>query len=318
MGGREELAERRALWTAVAVAFGLVVAMMLAAPAGDAHAALQTALPVGDAPPPQGAPEFVSVDPQARPTDGPDDVADGHARVLAPTLPVLHDPRLREWVDDLRDDDERWNATHAMRELSNYARGEIPELEHALGSHDPQLRHFAAGVLRNRVEAGLARASDRLLRVSVAALRSDLDAVERAAMATWVYPLAPRAARFLSERAQAAHEWLEQGLFGADPQQRFLCAYLLAQAGLHRHAGRIAYELVDHLNDNRIRGDAAMAAHGLYRLGGQAVPVLLASRRYLDRQGRELADLIRFDLQSPPRTKKDLYARNGRARVSPL
>jgi len=61
-----------------------------------------------------------------------------------------------------------------------------------------------------------------------------------------------------------------------------------------------------------------MATHGLFRMGDKALPILIDNRRYLDEQGRKLVDLIRMDLQQPPRTKKDLYSRSAMVRVSQL
>lgn len=239
---------------------------------------------------------------------------------LAPLL----DDRLGALVHDLRDDGIRGNAGRAVRVLIQLPAGEIPELVAALDSNDLQLRHFAAGVLRRRCLQQRASVPDRLLQVSVEALRSGLGPVKSAAYSTWVGPLLVRSAHFLREHAEAASPMLLRELTSIDPQQRFLSAYLLAQGGLvsrtrnSERVGRVAYELLGHLGDNNISGDALMATHGLYRIGDMVLPVLLENRRYLDEQGRQLIDLIRLDLKQPPRTKKDFYQRGASFRISSI
>lgn len=221
-------------------------------------------------------------------------------------------------MEDLRDDAVRFNACRAVSELINLPAGSMPELERALRADDLQLRHFAAIVLRARVASSRAEASARLLEVTVDVLASDIcDRVPGLLRLSGASP-EPWAARFLAERARAAKGALERGLRGSDPQQRFLCGYLLAQAGLKEHAVQIAYELIGHLNDNDITGDAMMAAHGLFRLGPVVEPVLLDNWRHVDQQGRDLIRLIRLDYERPPQDKEELRRRGGIAKVSSL
>lgn len=317
MNGRGDTSERRVFAAAVAIVFGAAVAMLLAAPGDDLHAALRT--DAGNAPTESaGQANAAMSDPAERDRQASPPAPESLQRELAEELAVLRDPRLPKLVAALRDGSTKRNALHALSTLSGWPAGRIEELDLALGSNDPQLRHFAACVLRNRCRDGRDVPTPRLLQVSVDALRSNDGRVAMDAYSTWGGPIVPRAARFLADHAHAARAPLEQGLTSFDPQQRFLCAYLLAQAGIDERAGRIAYELVEHLNDNRISGDAAMATHGLYRLGGQAVPTLRSSRRYLDHQGRRLADLIHRGLTEPPRTNRELHARSAMVRMSPI
>lgn len=219
-------------------------------------------------------------------------------------------------VDDLGDDDVRFNAIHAADDLRGLRVGE--QLERALDSSDAQQRHLAALVLRGRVEAGRSEASPRLLEVTVDALASDIcERVPGLLQMSGSSP-EPSAARFLAPRARAARSALERGLQAADAQQRFLCGYLLAQGGMREHAVQITHELLRHLNDNDITGDAMMAAHGLYCLGQVIEPVLLDNWRFVDEQGRELIQLIRLDFERPPRSRAELAARRGIADVSCL
>lgn len=235
---------------------------------------------------------------------------------------TLSDELLLSLVDDLRDDGIRFNAGKAMRKLIQGPAGEIPALHAALDSGDSQFRHFAAGVLRRRCDQDKATVTPRLLEVSIEALRSDLGKVSTDAYCTWVGPITPSSARFLSAHTAAASEMLIRQLTSTDKQQRFLSAYLLAQGGQvtrtrnPQHVARVVYELVGHLAHNKTRGDAMMATHGLFRVGEAALPILVDQRRYLDEQGRKLVDLIRMDLQQMPRTKKDLWARSAMIRIS--
>ncbi|MEC8651251.1 MAG: hypothetical protein VXY92_01710 [Planctomycetota bacterium] len=219
-------------------------------------------------------------------------------------------------VADLRDDDASFNAIHAADDLRRLRAGE--QLEQALDSSDAQQRHLAALVLRGRVEAGRAEASPRLLEVTVDALTSDICQRVPGLLRMSGSSPEPWAARFLAPRARAARSALERGLQATDAQQRFLCGYLLAQAGMREHAAQITNELLGHLNDNDITGDAMMAAHGLYCLGPVIEPVLLDNWRFVDEQGRGLIRLIRLDFERPPRSRAELVARSGIADVSCL
>jgi hypothetical protein len=111
---------------------------------------------------------------------------------------------------------------------------------------------------------------------------------------------------------------LRRGLQGGDAQQRFLCAWLLAHSGDTEHVDAICRELLPHLADNEIRGDAVMATNGLYRLGAAALPALRWWRPHVDEQARAMIDLVVSDLQQPPRNRAELARRGAARRVSPL
>jgi len=320
MHGRGDTSERRTFAVVMAVVFGSVLTIMLVAPGDDANAALAAAAREAER-------ESAAVLPEQSDLAAtePSSIREEMALPREEVLPEpLTDPRVLGLVDDLRDDGIPGNAGAAMSRLIHMPPGEIPALVAALDSHDLQLRHFAAGVLRWRCSQGKAKVPQRLLQVSVDSLRNDLGPVNRAAFATWVGPLSVRSAHFLRDNIQAATPMLLRELTSTDAQQRFLSAYLLAQGSQvsrrrnTEHVARVAYELVGHLGDNKISGDAMMATHGLFRMGDKALPILIDNRRYLDEQGRKLVDLIRMDLQQPPRTKKDLYSRSAMVRVSQL
>jgi len=206
------------------------------------------------------------------------------------------------WVEELRDDDVPGNAGAAMARLCQDPDAATPVLRRALASPDRQQRHLAAALLR-RLDA---EPSADLCAVSVEALARE---VSDELCRTLAMPGATDATRYLARHAAAAHAALRFGLGASDPQQRFLCAYLLAAGGDSLDLDRVSRELIEHLADNEIDGDALMASHGLYRLGARVRPILQSWLPHVDDQARSLLDLIDLDLRSPPRDQVELAAR---------
>lgn len=226
-----------------------------------------------------------------------------------PGEPSLAMPDVEHCIEDLRDDNIRGNATTALRRLRQLDRSMIPVLERALTSPDVQQRHLVAEVLY-----GLdAPASRLLVEVAVQALGHD---VSRVIVATGLASPAASATRYLADHTAAALAELRFGLGSADPQQRFLCAFLLAQGGHALDADVVCRELIEHLADNHIQGDALMATHGLYRLGERGQTSARAWRPYVDEQARALLDLIDLDLRTPPRDRRELAHRGTLQRVT--
>lgn len=176
-------------------------------------------------------------------------------------------------LDDLRDDDVKWNATHAQAVLRAAHESVTPFLERALTSDDVQQRDAAALVLRARGEPATAI----LAEVSVAHT-----ARQRSSQ---VYSVT-QTVRYLCRHTAEAERQLRWGLGSRDSQQRFLCAYILAQGGFDDPAARGI--LVDHLRDNHIAGDALMAVHGLTCLGEAVLPTVYGALERADSQSRKL------------------------------
>ncbi len=234
-----------------------------------------------------------------------------------PGTPV-DEPQIAAWVRDLRDDEVPWNAASALGRLVALPRGAVPALERALLSSDVQQRHLVALALRQRCRGGRDAPSPRLFEVTVEALAGWMGeqlAVRRVSQ-TWS-PTA-EGTRFLAPNALAAREPLRRGLGSGDEQQRFLCAWLLGQSGDMEQASGICRELLPHLGDNQICGDALMAANGIYRLGTAALPTLRWWRPHVDAQARGLIDLIVLDLEQPPRSRADVVARGRDLHVTQL
>lgn len=228
---------------------------------------------------------------------------------------IVDDPRIVGWVRALHDDDVRWNARGAMEELRGLPAGRIPALESALRSFDLQQRMFAGMVLRARCDDGLDVPRAALFEVTVEALRSNVVVDD---VGSFAYPLRATALWFLLPHAADAAPFLRTALGSNDLQQRTFAAFALAPVAGPADVPAVVAQLVGRLEDNQIAGDAAMAAHGLYRLGELALPALRAWRGHVDEQARSLIDLIALDLEAPPRDTATLRARGRTARVSTL
>ncbi|MBL8728841.1 MAG: hypothetical protein JNM25_10450 [Planctomycetes bacterium] len=234
-----------------------------------------------------------------------------------PLAPVVA-ARVAVLVADLRDDGLPWNAENAVALLVALPRGALPVLDEALSAGDLQQRHLAARVLRRRSEQHAVAPSPRLLEVTVDALSDRLtDELQRRRLCgTW--DPAAEGTRFLAPHASAARVPLRRALHVGDGQQRFLAAWLLAQCHDEGYSDTICRELLPHLADNDIAGDAVMATHGLYQLGPAALPALRWWRPHVDAQARRLIDVVERDLQQPPRSRAELERRRPWPRVSNL
>lgn len=238
----------------------------------------------------------------------PSDVV-GLPATVGDVEPAPQPTDVRRWIDDLRDDDIRGNAGSAMVGLRRAGAAAVPMLTDALGSIDGQQRHFAALILRDLD----AEPVPLLCTVSVEALTRE---VSRELRATIMVPGATDATRYLARHVAAARPALRFGLGSGDDQQRFLCAFLLACGGESVDTEQVVRELMSHLGDNRIRGDALMATHGLFRLASATGIGLAAWKPYVDEQARSLLDLIELDLRQPPRDRGELAARGRMQRVT--
>lgn len=211
-------------------------------------------------------------------------------------------------IADLAHDDVRWNAEHAHWDLRAMDDPPIDLLEAALDSPDYQQRQFAAQILRYFDQED---PSMRLIEVTYEGLRDDQYPDGRdPARPTYNYlPNAAGGMRFLMKHHLKARKWLLRGLDSDDPQQRFLCAFVLGMNGVQDRLADTAAVLLLHLRDNDIPGDACMACPALYRLGPKVRPFLLAALDDADTQQEEAIRLLLLDFESPPETEDDLWRR---------
>ncbi|MCA8963531.1 MAG: hypothetical protein H6838_07880 [Planctomycetes bacterium] len=218
---------------------------------------------------------------------------------LAPPTPEQR-RRHQQKIRDLANDHIAGNALAAMRSLRDP--DAAPLLHEALASLDLQQRQLAAHLLRQMT----IRPTPRLLEVSVESLHSRVD---QELHRTLISRTSPDATRYLYHHRQGTRPALRRALWSGDPQQRWLAAFLLACDGDTDNLAVLVRELITHLQDNDVSGDALMAAHALHHLGPEVAPFLQSWRPSVDEQGRQLIDLILLDLREPPRNRQQLRAR---------
>ena len=271
------------------VGFGAVLSLW---PGGKsvplaAHAGIQSE--------PEAAPSLAVSDPawsrRAVPHEPEAAAADVPADAMAEATVDL--TKIEAWIRDLRDDHIRFNATWAESNLRTAGPA----------AHDALLRALAGGDVQQREIAG------RILVVTgappnplVAAAAVDLLGDRGHDIDHW-----RSAIRWLEEHPEAARPKLTWGLGSTHRRQRLVCAFVLARSGFDDPISRRI--LMDHLGDNESRGDALMAAHGLFRIGPRVLPTLRAAMPYSDRQALSLLRLIELDLVDPPRDQRALEAR---------
>jgi hypothetical protein len=161
---------------------------------------------------------------------------------------------------------------------------------------------MAAGLLR---WADGYQPSERFLEVMVEGLQDDLHPRDRV-RGTWTPPVnASGAVPFLVKRAEQAKKYLINALDSEDPQQRFLCAYILGMNGIKDELAVVVPILIPHLRDNDILQDACMASSALYHLGEDVRPHLLEAIPNADTQQEKTIQLILADLEGPPRSSEE-------------
>ncbi len=229
----------------------------------------------------------------------------GDATTVA-TPPFAWSPDVRRLVDDLRDDDVRFNGENAIWELVQLGSNAIPALEYTLGSEDYQARQFAAEALASM--HGMYVPSDAFLSVLVEGLADDEYPMDSSTPDrnehtpfTCVFN-ARTGYTYLTENPEyvdQADSFLSRALFSDDAQQRFLAALIFAEAGDTYHIARVAQILIPHLEDNFISSDAGCAAYALRVLGPGVRPYLEPFTGSADQQQAGLVRLILHHLDHP-------------------
>ena len=190
-------------------------------------------------------------------------------------------------VTDLRNDDERFNATRAARELAYMRENSVPALTSAIASQDWQQRQIAGATLIIDSER---QPTPELLEVLVEAMKDD--ALPRGeGSCTPVYNGAD-AFRYLAVHTSDAIEKLRVALASDDGQQRFLAAALLASADDAPSRKRSIQILLPHLRDNDILVDALLACSAMSGLDQSCAGQLHAAKESADLQQAALLNLI--------------------------
>lgn len=228
-------------------------------------------------------------------------------RFQLPPLPVGPEAeRVRKLVEDLKDDDIRWNYENAMSELFNtdLAPLAIPFLEPALLYGDRQQQEGAYYLLRSYLwrSEEYVEPSPMFLRITLEGLRDDGDQDSASQKTMSTRADAANGFRLLAEHPELIDRLqpqLEQALYDADAQYRFLSATLLASQGKSAHAARLVDILAPQLMDNETWCDSRFSVYGLTGLGPSIEPYLNAFEQRADEQARKLIQTIRSNWVHP-------------------
>jgi len=228
-------------------------------------------------------------------------------------------------LEQLKDDDIRWNARRALsllREL-NSANDPIlrPLLLDCLDSIDLQQRSLAARFLRASEKV----AEDEMLLAAARDLRDDVVPKPHKSLTFKGYPEdwsfqkslrlphdlhnARQAARMLIGEGSRAWPHVLRRLHASDPQERFLAAVILARTHCAENLDLTVTVLVTHLKDNDWKGDATIAGRALHELGEEALPHLRRLRGIADSQGRRLVRLAIEEIEEPSANASEAYER---------
>ena len=215
---------------------------------------------------------------------------------------VVRLQKIRALIQDLRHDEISFNAIRGLSGLRSIGRDSIPALEQALQYGDYQSRQFAAEALYRMLESPHHRYSPttRFNDILIEGMKSDGYGISIAN--------ARRGYDYFTDRPEEIERvepTLAQALNGPDPQQRFLSALVLAQAGKTKYMSRLAEILAPHLADNDLSSDGALAANALFDLGPAAWPFLVPLTDSEDRQQAVLAQSI-IDQGLAPDAELDL------------
>lgn len=241
-----------------------------------------------------------------------------------------------ELVQWLHDDDIRWNAMAAGREITS--RIGVPEhrrellnlLRPYVFDRQPQVSLVAIGMhQRDRREVPYTKAlAKEELELDRALLRASVDFLNHYTTCTypnWIWQSVTYkdCVIFLLEKGPTYRKWLEpmlwQGLRTHDPYGSWIHAFLLASMGWQNFSAaqlsELSAVLMKRLKDNHIHDDALMCMVALFKLGQPIIPYLekqLLKSTYLQQQAA-LTMLI-FELNAPSApdlTEAELRALNS-------
>lgn len=252
----------------------------------------------------------------------------GQASLPRPRLRTRPRSAARKWswyrtqppwrlIDELRDDDIRWNATIASGELH---RRIWQDREHRLEVHeaalpwiaakDTQLSLIAGGLVFGVADAEVKHGTpywptEALLEKTAAWL------IERPAPES--FGLGGVSNRYLVRFALNQVDALEPRLLEQvrRPAGRdvFLAAFVLGASDRWEHTDLLAPLLIPRLRSNDIAKDACMAQEALLTLGPGVIDHLEAARLDADTQQLSAIDALLWEFRSPTRTYRQALER---------
>src|SRR5690606_21248697 len=120
-----------------------------------------------------------------------------------------------------------------------------------------------------------------------------------------------RGVQYLAGLGERAAPAMERGMRSDDGSIRFACAVAAGFGRCESLIDMAAPILIEHLADNDIGGDAALAAPALYQFGEAARPWLGAYTDSTDPQQRSAARLILLELDGPATTPAERARRRA-------
>lgn len=230
-------------------------------------------------------------------------------------------------VDQLRDDDIRWNAELSVRVVFGRLSAEaalgadgplLRALFAALDSDDRQQRDMAGQILVRELGGWRERTGlwpwpqeqvHRVLRVAVGQLGG--------ADSWWASAPVSGAYGFLLPVVAEARPYLEEALrLRRNGSTTFFSAVLLSHTGDATLLPEAAPVLVEALRHNGVRWDAILALPALYRFGPATIPYLQRALPGADEQQRACIELLLLDYASPPVTRADHFRRRRLNRIT--
>jgi hypothetical protein len=169
-------------------------------------------------------------------------------------------------IRDLRDDDIAANGEMAIDMLVMLGDDAQPALISMLTSPDIQQRQYVASVLR---KLPTYIPDEAMFRVCIEGLRDDHMTI----------PNAEESAQYLGAHIEQVEGLLLEAMNSGDMQQRLVCAAIFGRAGWVKQMQAAAPVLLEHLKDNRISNDGAVAEGGLMGFGWAARDLLRAARK---------------------------------------
>jgi hypothetical protein len=228
---------------------------------------------------------------------------------------------LDELIQDLHDDDIRWNAAGAFEELRSRATvgnekvAVSAALDRALYSNDTQQGDYALGLLFHLAEGCSDEfvPSEKMLEATAAAALLD------ESLRYWTDAVDSRQIlRFVLEYKSHMLPYLRRAAHRGGSLIPFNLAYVLGMIGSPEDISLVAGTLVEHLRDNHTANDALRSLEALYHMGPGVMPWVEGACYSFDEQQAACAQLLKVEFIYPATTKAERVQRQCFNKVSTL
>ena len=213
------------------------------------------------------------------------------------------------FVENLRDDNKRFNFIY----FTSYLRGRLeyaaPSLMDALNSTDPQQREWVLPVL---TQIHFNECIPRLDRAIIGRIKEYSGNRKYRPVHDWPYKrrLSPSLEQtWITHHTHRLHGMLLEWLGGKDMGLRSVAAHAFAKWKAPEHAQRVVSALVGELKSDFKTGNASSAARALLVMGQLALPWLEGIREFHDAQQRVYIMLLIDEIRHPAESLADLESR---------